>query len=259
MPDLKQNHFTFKQTLNLFSVFVLLFFVAFPSYAQKRTCDHIKKPKLKVNINLEIPEATYDYSKSTEELTDDQFENTVEWIQKQGIRSVGIAEHLGQYVTIRGLASGGYAYAMNYKMQAKHVDKYGVYYCPYLTEVNIDLFYVTKIFIASEIPKNTCEFNEVMKHEWKHHTANVVAIKTYSDRLKKDLPTIAREIELQHGYVDRSLVDPTFEKIKTSVRDMIEVYYDSIWKDSRSRNALIDTQEEYQRVDSAIDLCEKEK
>lgn len=243
--------------VNVFILFLGLL-LGFPAHAQKRTCDHVKKPPLIVKINLDIPEATYDYSRTTEELTDDQFEKTVEWIQKQGIRSVGIAEHLGQYVTIRGIASGGYAYAMNYKMRATAVDKYGVYYCPYLTEINIDLFYATKIFIANEIPKGSCEFNEVMKHEWKHHTANVLAIKTYSDRLKKDLPVIAREIELQHGYVDRSIVDPTFEKIKGSVRDMIEIYYDTIWQDSRSRNAKIDTQEEYQRVDRAINLCEKE-
>ena len=205
-----------------------------------------------------VPETTYDYSKSTKELSDNHLETTVEWIKKQGIRSVGIAEHLGQFVSIRGLASGGYAYSMNYKMQAKHVDKYGVYYCPYLTEVDIELFYATKIFIASEIQKDSCEFNEVMKHEWKHHTANVLAIKNYSDRLKQDLPVIAREIELLHGYVDRSQVDKTFDEIKLSVKDMIDVYYDSIWKDSRERNSKIDTPEEYQRVDSAIDLCEKE-
>lgn len=259
MPDQKQPIITVLKTLNFFSVFVLSVCIATSAYAQKRTCDHVKKPPLKVNIILDLPEATYDFTRSTEDLTDDQFEKTVEWIQKQGIQSVGVAEHMGQYVSIRGLASGGYAYAMSYKMQAKNVDKYGVYYCPYLTEVNIDLFYATKIFIANEIPKGSCEFEEVMKHEWKHHTANVFAIKTYSDRLKKDLPVIAREIELQHGYVDRSLVDQTFAKVKDSVRDMIEIYYDSIWQDSRARNALIDTPEEYQRVDNSIDLCEAEK
>ncbi len=206
-----------------------------------------------------MPEATYDYTQSSKELTSGQMDKTVEWIKEQGIQSVGVAEHLGQFVSIRGLASGGYAYAMDYKMQAKVVDKYGVYYCPYLTEVNIDLFYATKIFIAKEIPQNSCEFHEVMKHEWKHHTANTLAIKTYSDRLEKDLPSIARDIELRHGYVDRSQVERTFTEIKRSVKDMIDIYYDSIWRDSRQRNALIDTPEEYHRVDGAINLCEKER
>ena len=243
------------QTLFLCSVFVF----SAPTFAQTRTCDHIKKPALQVNINLTIPEAAYNYQKSLKELTSKGFEGTVEWLQKQGIQSVGVAKHLGQFYNIRGVASGGYAYAMDYRMQAKFVDSYGVYYCPYLTEVNIELFYGSTIYIAKEIPRDSCEFNEVMKHEWKHHTANVMAIQTYSERLKKDLPIIARDIELKYGYVDRSKVQATFDSIKQDVKDMIDIYYETIRNDSEKRNDMIDTPAEYDRVDASIELCEKEE
>ena len=68
---------------------------------------------------------------------------------------------------------------------------------------------------------------------------------------------MAREIELHQGRVGHGIVQPTFEKIKLSVADMIEIYYDSIYKDSRKRNERIDTPQEYQRVEQAIRACEE--
>ncbi|MCB9979771.1 MAG: hypothetical protein H6863_01355 [Rhodospirillales bacterium] len=230
---------------------------AFAAAGQKRTCDYIKKPPLRVHVNLTIPDVTYDYTRTAAQMSSEHFETTVEWLQKNGIKSVGMAQHIGKFMSVRGLASGGYAYSMSYRMQAKNVDNYGVYYCPYLTEVNIDLFYGSKIFIAADIPKKSCEFNETMTHEWQHHTANLIAIKIYSKRLEEDLPKIAREIELRHGYVSADQIDLTFSEIKKSVEDMIGIYYDSIQQDSRNRNDKIDTPAEYKRVEDRIDACQK--
>ncbi len=245
------------------SLLIMILFLgqAFPADAKskKRTCDYIEKPELRINIHLTIPEATYDYSRTSEEMTDERFESTVKWLQKQGIKSIGMARHLGQFIKIKGLTSGGYQVNMTGMGHARRVDRYGVYYCPFLTDLNIEFFYATKIFIAKEIPRDSCEFEETMKHEWKHHTANVMAIKTYSDRLKKDLPTIVREIEERQGYVDASQIQNAYKQIEHSVNDMINIYYETIWKDQRKRNSLIDTPEEYQRVERVIQECEKRR
>jgi hypothetical protein len=222
------------------------------------TCDQIGKDPAKVTVNLTIPEVQYDFSKTKRQMTEEQQGMIQEWLQKQGVKSVGVAADLGKHLQVGGLTSGGYAFSSYYMMRAEHVDRYGVYYCPHLSDITVELFYRSIIFMPKGLDQKSCEFEEVMKHEYKHHTANVLAVQRISDRLEQDLPVIAREIELSVGYVDRSRVDEKFEDIKMAINDAIDIYFSTLSADSEARNDLIDTPEEYLRVERAIQTCEKE-
>lgn len=229
----------------------------FPAFAAP-TCDQIGKEPAKVTVNLTIPEVQYDLSKTKHQMTKEQQDMIREWLQKQGIKSVGLADDLGRHMQVGGLTSGGYAFNSHYMLRAEHVDRYGVYYCPHLSDITIELFYRSIIFMPKGLNQESCEFKEVMKHEWKHHTANVLAVKKIADRLEKDLPVIAREIELSVGYVDRTRVKSQFEAIKRAVTDAIDIYFSTLSADSKERNDLIDTPQEYLRVEQAIQTCEKD-
>ena len=225
----------------------------------KKTCDYIKKPKINVNINLTIPEVTYDYTRSSKEILDENFEQTVEWLQKESVKSVGTARRDRELINIKGLTTGGYEVSMTGLGHARHVDRYGVYYCPFLTDINIELFYASKIYIAKDLPRGSCEFEETVKYELQHHNANVKEVQDYSQRLKKDLPLIVREIEESHGYVDASKIQETYGKIEVSVNEIIQIYYDTIWKNSIKRSTQIDTPEGYANFQKAIQDCKENR
>jgi len=249
-----------KHTLKPFLYFNAFFICAFllsplPGFANE-TCDHIKKQPLHVTINLTEPAVRYDYSKTSKEMTQERREHLEEWLMKNGVKSAGMARHVGQFMEVGGLTVGGYATSYQYQMRAEPVDPYGVYYCPYITQINIELFYQTTIFMPKEKDRNSCDFKETMKHEWKHHTANLLAFKKYTERLKQDVPVIAREIELGLGYIPHGKVQAAFEDIQNSVKRAIDIYLETISDASNALNEKIDTPEEYVRVEKAIKNCE---
>ena len=243
--------------------FILLSFVlsvlSTPAAHAARACNELRKPPIKVTVNLTVEDTKYDFNKTSRELTESRREQIVEWLQKHGVKSVGWARHMGQLMKVYGVASGGYDGQYAYRMQAQHVDRYGVYYCPYLQHIHIELVYKTVIFIPEDIKQGSCEFKEIMKHEWKHHTANLIAVKKYAKRLEQDLPLMARHIENRIGYVDRSQVDRKFKEIEQAVEDAVDIYMETLYADSYRRNENIDTPQEYLRVERAIEACEKER
>ena len=206
-----------------------------------------------------MPPPKYDASKTFDQLTDRHFESNLRALEKEGLKTTGIRRHDLPQSQVRAITSGSYNAGYSYHARAQSVDKYGVYYCPYITQLEITFFYQSTIFMAKELKKGSCAYDEVMKHEWKHHTANTISIKKYSDKLKEDLPIIVRELEDSLGYVDGSQIQTRYDMIKLAVQDVLDIYYGEAMKEQEKRNDLIDTPFEYARVNTAIQVCKNDR
>lgn len=207
-------------------------------------CKADKPFKTEIVINLNIPDTRYNYQLSMAQLTQEQTETTKKWQNKQEDHVWASAD-----LMVDGLARGGVGVEQQTHFLAKPYDRYGRYYCPYVKKIVIDVNYNSRIFIASDRKQGSCEFFAVLDHEHKHHNANVTVVKNVVERLKKDLPTILRDLE--RGYVPRSEVDGGFNNLQEGLTDMMKVYSAYMFENMEKENEPIDTPAEYERVHAA--------
>ena len=204
-------------------------------------CAAHKPFKTKVVVNVNLPETTYNYRMSTKQLTAGQKDVTKKW-QSEQVDHVWASADLH----VNGVAEGGMSVNQQASFIGKPYDRYGMYYCPYVRTITINVYYNTRIFIGSEIPQGSCEFFAVLAHEHKHRDTNVAVVKDVTERLKKDLPLIISELEGR--YVKRAEVDGGFQNLNAGLTDMFKIYSSYMSEQMTERNNLIDTPEEYARV-----------
>lgn len=238
----------------LFTLFILMI-PGSPALANS-LCGTMDRPKLNLNIILTMPETAYNFTKTKQELTQENQALIQGWLSKNGIKNVWATNHLSKNMSIGGLASAGYGTSYKMDLLAKPYDAYGTYYCPYFNDVTIDLFYQTIIFIPKDFKKGSCDFEETMKHEWKHHLANLASIKENMEHMEPDIRQIVKEVE-NRGYISFGNVETRFTEMQQSLEDGLNIYMEMINEASRKRNDAIDSPDEYLRVEQAIEACEK--
>jgi hypothetical protein len=234
--------------MNPFSTFLaatLLLPVADGDAPARKGCAAKKPFNTQIEINLDIPETRYKFDVPGKKLTEDQQELTTKWKSEH-------EDHVwaSQDLSVEGLARGGMGIMSSSRFVGMPYDSYGLYYCPYVKKLTINVHYNTLIFVAREHKKETCRFNAIMDHENRHHETNVQAVKDVMVRLNKDLPEIIAYME-KH-YVPRAQVENSFSVLSDGLNDALKVYSAYMLAEMSKRNAPIDSPEEYQRVDS---LC----
>jgi hypothetical protein len=225
--------------------------LAMPLFLEAKTgpCEKFKNYG-KADIIFEVVQnpIEYNYRVSKKALTRMSEDSTKEWIQKhQGhawlsSRSKGKQPELHTH----GVTRGGYNVGIKMEFTAKPYDRYGVYYCPFVKKAHVTINYSSEIFVANDFKQGSCEFNEIMKHEMKHHDTNVTVVKTIADRMNADSTEIIRYMTRQ--YIPREQVEAYFETMKEGLRDAIQVYGQEMTDRMSEFNAHIDTPEEYVRV-----------
>lgn len=134
-----------------------------------------------------------------------------------------------------GQARGAMGVQTRSRFMGKSYDRYGMYFCPYVKELNIDVFYHTQIFITVlKLKKGTCQFDLTLDHEVWHHETNVRAVQDVLAKLKKELPQIIAYMERR--YVPRSEMEKGFESLSTGLSNAIEIYGDHMYKEVQKRN-----------------------
>jgi hypothetical protein len=212
----------------------------------RNNCAKNKPFNTKINIHLEIPDAKYNHKISVKKLTTDQEKLMAEW-KNENEDHVWASQELFVY----GLARGGMGVRTNSKFLGRAYDRYGMYYCPFVKEINIDVFYHTQIFVASELKKGTCQFDLTLDHELWHHETNVKAVEDTLIKLKKELPQIIAYMERR--YVPRTEMEKGFNSLSEGLSDAIEIYGEHMYKEIQKRNAPIDSPENYERESGLCD------
>lgn len=213
-------------------------------------CADYKPAPTVINIELELPDPVYDLSRTIKEINKGQ--SSDDWLRKNGMQKIWKSSDM----MMLGYAEGGMAMMTSGKFKATNYDRYGVYYCPYVTHLDLAMMFRTRIVIPKEFKKGGCRFNAVHAHEYRHYKANRDVAEEFVRRLHKDLPIIIREIETRQPYVEGKDMNQTVEAMKTALRDAIESYIMmSMMEEGERRNGMIDTPEEYAAAGPIMKAC----
>lgn len=209
--------------------------------AQVKGCSARKPFKTEIQIDLDIPETRYDFSMTRKNLTEGQVELTTAWKSEH-------EDHVwaSSDLSVEGLARGGMGVMSASQFIGVPYDKYGMYYCPYVKKLIVSVHYNTKIFVAREHKKGTCDFSATLAHEEQHHQINVDTVSEVMMRLEKDLPEIISYMERR--YVPRAEVENGAMNLQAGLEDALKIYSEHMFKEMSKRNAVLDSPEEYQRV-----------
>ena len=229
------------------TLLILISGVSVAQAAEKKQtfCQKAKDFETELYVFVNDKKIDFDFTKSVSDLTNKRKDALDEWADKHEDAVWSSAHNL----RVHGLNRAGVGVETEARMIAQPYDKYGVYYCPYIQKLEIRFYYNSTIFVASDFKKGTCDFDEIMKHEMKHHDINIAVIEETITQFKKDLPEMVKFLERK--YIKKEEVGKKFGQMKLSVRDAFEIYADIIVKEMTKRNDLLDTPEEYEKVGAA--------
>ncbi len=238
----------------LFQTFLILCLFSPHVYAQTEKgqyCKDLKGAPVQIDVQLELPKPVYDLHQSLKDINQDR-SSIDDWLKRSGMQKVWRSQEMAKL----GYAEGGMAMVSGVQMMARHYDRYGVYYCPYVTKVDLAMMFRTRIVIPKNFKNGGCRFNLIHEHELRHYQVNHDTAKKFVDRLNNDLSVIVSEIENRQPYVPKGEVPAAFERMKTEIKSAVEVYVlQSMREEMARQNMLIDTPEEYASSGPKLKAC----
>lgn len=122
--------------------------------------------------------------------------------------------------------------------------------CFWFDQIEVTLRLNPTIYIAREIPYNSCLYKEVMAHEFQHFNTDFQVAKDYQAIFDRELNRMARELGVIGPYTRDMGMRPKEELLKRL--DALVTQISAHMKEDRLlRQARIDTREEYDRIAQA--------
>jgi hypothetical protein len=122
--------------------------------------------------------------------------------------------------------------------------------CFNYTEIRITATLQPNMYVAKEIPSNTCLYNEVVRHENKHYEVDKGILSAYQSTLQFQLNQLLRKYPAIGPYKSHQI-----EEAKAWMHKQIELIIQSTHDQLQSlrmkQQASIDTIQEYNRVAAA--------
>ncbi len=233
--------------------FLLTFFLllAVPSFAFAGCADK-KGFKTATKIDLSLPNALFDQSKTLKEMNEDQSLAHEQWLKKNGMETVWKASSMETY----GLAAGGFGTAMQFAMTGKPYGPYGLDGCLYFKSIDFSMIYRTIISIPKEFMPGSCIHKVIFVHEMKHHNTNAEIVRKAVARFEKDLPVMVAHMEKSAAGVNHRFVQDEYKSMQQKMRDALDVYLkQEIAREMERQNSAIDSPEEYTSGSLLIKEC----
>jgi len=243
-----------EMTPRLFLLFLLCFFYPSVVFANQYCQEKKRSLHTRVALKAEIA-APYILQDSTlAQINAETKESRETWLKEHHMEEVWASNETHTL----GYAMGGMASAYKTELFAVPYDDYGIYYCPFFKDVEINIIYRTLIRVPKEFPKGTCLYDVILRHEMRHHTANKESFDRYMTQLKGDLPQMVRYYE--QVPVKRATVQQKFGNMKISVEEAIKLYIqDYVLVAAKKINDEIDSPESYAAEAKKMEACETKK
>ncbi|NBX74841.1 MAG: hypothetical protein EBZ69_04525 [Alphaproteobacteria bacterium] len=117
--------------------------------------------------------------------------------------------------------------------------------CGYLNNLEIEVgFNDVQVLIAKDLPRRSCSYNEVLKHEMKHVNADRQYLQEVMPRVKKYWKEVAANIRVVSG-PNRAAVE---QQISSYLNAALEKLLAELTTERSAIQDQIDTPEEYRRV-----------
>lgn len=120
--------------------------------------------------------------------------------------------------------------------------------CAYVDHVDVTVGYQNVIvYVASEIPQDSCGFGEVMGHEQKHINVNQQILQEYAPRISDGLGVY---LQTNAVFIEQDPQD-ALNLLREKMQETLKTIMDEMSADNVARQAAVDSVEEYQRVSNS--------
>jgi len=210
----------------------LLCVLAVPAWAQNAACNVAPQvPDISVDLNVTQP--GIDHSLVRQELR--RFD--INTVSPYGP---------GAMVHVNGLMRGAISLETQSALAWQHLSN-GENNCFWFNNVKIVLRLNPTIYLAREIPENTCLYREVLQHEYKHFNTDVQLAQDYRATLKSELTSFVTRMGVLGPYPMQMQASAQGE-LGRRLEQAISAVNERMKAERMRRQALIDTREEYERV-----------
>jgi len=122
-------------------------------------------------------------------------------------------------------------------------------YCVYLETVQAEFGWnKMEVFVASEYPPGSCEYNAVLDHENQHVSINNTVLRELAPRIRAELEALLSQERAVFTSNPRAAGDQALRALHAKMDSILDAYEAEL----RRRNAVIDTAKNYAAIN---DLC----
>jgi hypothetical protein len=234
---------------------VILGLVPFLGNYQSRGKKHIEsclaaKPfQTNVDVSVNFLEPSYNYSRSTKNLTQAASSIVDTWANQNGYRGRFSSAH----ANIPGVTINEWFINYNFKKTVIKPRFMLFGQCLYAKELTVQLQHKDHIYIGSDVAQNSCMKNIVAKHEWKHHIVNKKTIQHYANLMKADMKVFLARLESQRNA--SSVNEDTEKRMSSEVKKAIDTYTNGIEKELAYWNNKVDSPQEYGNLSLLLRQC----
>ena len=122
--------------------------------------------------------------------------------------------------------------------------------CYWFNNINLQMQLNPTIFIANEIQPNSCLYQEVLKHEYRHYYVDLEVARDYQLVFQEGIERFMRQTGMI-GPFPATMQDQAKAELVKQLEIVIHSINERMKSDRIKRQALIDTREEYERVVNA--------
>lgn len=225
--------------MRIFFVSLLVFFCCVPIIAAQACEPPHAPPTLRVDLRVDPPRL--DHTRSRESLR--SFQTALESPYAPGAK-----------VHVNGLMRGSITLetktGLAWQKTPGRLAREGNKNCFWFDSVTLNMKLSPTIYIAREIPKNTCMYEEVLAHEYRHFAVDQEIAQNYQITFQNMLKRYLERIPFVGPYPD-SQKKQAQDALAAQLDAEIKKLHDKMKADRIRQQAKIDTLEEYERVAAA--------
>lgn len=155
----------------------------------------------------------------------------------------------GQMVHVNGLMRGAISLETQTSVAWQRQEN-GEENCFWFNEVNVQMKLSPTIYIAREIIKDSCLYQEVLKHEYKHYQVDLSIAQEYQLIFQQELGRFLAQNNLI-GPFSSQLKDQPKQQLMKNLETVMHAVNERLKVERIQRQAVVDTREEYERVANA--------
>ena len=191
-------------------------------------------PKIMVRIESQPP--LIDHNRSQYKLED---------FETSGVSPYGA----DSYTKVQGLMRGTIKVESSITMGWR-ANKAGDENCYWYQGVDLVLRQAPIIYVAKEVPKGTCEYAEIIKHEKKHVAVDQQLLDEYLIIYRGALQKIVAEVGVKGPYPNL-VHEESQSMMRQAVSQVVKDIHTRMRQERLYRQNNVDTLEEYERVNAA--------
>ena len=210
-------------------VITFLTCILLPSLAQAQACPPASHQPI-VNLLVTQEPISYDNSLNIIQLRELMSRDSSVWATGHGHIPLGLAQVRTTFKS---------------SLEASVTGQRNGTYCASLRSVTVEFrFTDSTIFVATDLPRDSCIYREVLAHEHKHVAVDAQLLNEWNSRLRTEVTHAVSTV----GTVSARSSDEAVKLLSARLEPNIRRTMDALMAERAHRQAQVDTPEEYHRV-----------